>query len=72
MTEKRFKIEGIEEELYPMPVYYDRDKELTYDEVCELLNELYEDNMMLAGTVAYYKLLFESLEQEAKRISQIR
>lgn len=42
MTGKRFKIEWIEEEMYPMPIYYDDDgdKELSYDGVCELLNEL--------------------------------
>ena len=42
MTEKRFKVETIEEELYPMPIYYDGDKELNYDEIADLLNELYE------------------------------
>ena len=72
MTAKRFKIVGIEEELYPMPVYYDRNKELTYDEVCDLLNELYEETMMLKGEVAHYKLILMFLEKEAKRLSKIR
>ena len=38
----------------------------------ELLNELHEENIMLKGKVAHYKLLLMSLEKEAKRLSQIR
>jgi hypothetical protein len=47
MTEKRFKMNVIEEELYPMPVYYNNHKELEYNEVCDLLNELHEENERL-------------------------
>lgn len=45
MTTKRFKMNVIEEELYPMPVYYDnhKKKELKYDEVCDLLNGLHDE-----------------------------
>ena len=42
-----------------------------YD-LCLLLNELTEENMMLKGEVVHYKLILMSLEEEAKRISQIR
>ena len=41
-------------------------------DVCNLLNELVEENMMLKGEVAHYKLILMSLEKEAKRLSQIR
>ena len=41
-----------------------------YD-LCLLLNELTEENMMLKGEVVHYKLILMSLEEEAKRISQI-
>ena len=44
---KRFTIETIEEELYPMPIYYDVNKELGYFEIVDLLNELYEENQTL-------------------------
>ena len=40
--------------------------------LAELLNELHEENMMLKGEVAHYQLILMSLEEEAKRISQIR
>ena len=42
------------------------------DRLCGLLNELHEENMMLKGEVAHYKLTLMSLEKEAKRLSQIR
>ena len=73
MTDKRFKIVAIEEELYPMPIYYDnhKKKELEYNEVCDLLNELHDENMLLKGGMAHYKLMLMSLEKEAKRMSQI-
>ena len=40
--------------------------------LCNLLNELHEENMMLKGEVVHYKLILMSLEEEAKRLSQIR
>ena len=40
--------------------------------LCNLLNELHEENMMLKGEVAHYKLILMSLEEEAKRLSQIK
>ena len=54
MTVKRFKVVDIEEELYPMLVYYDGDKELGYDEVCELLNELNNENEQLKYNLYAY------------------
>ena len=42
------------------------DKSLT-----ELLNELHEENMMLKGEVAHYKLILMSLEEQAKKLSKI-
>lgn len=36
-----------------------------------LLNELHEENMMLKGEVAHYKLILLSLEEQAKRLSRI-
>ena len=47
MTDKRFTVKTIEEELYPMPVYYDGNKKLGYVEIIHLLNKLYEENTML-------------------------
>ena len=37
-----------------------------------VLNELHEENMILKGEVAHYKLILMSLEEQAKRLSQIR
>ena len=42
------------------------------EECCNLLNKLSEENMMLKGEVAHYKLILMSLEKEAKRLSQNR
>jgi hypothetical protein len=41
-------------------------------ELVEILNELNDENILLKEEVAHYKLLLMSLEEEAKRISQIR
>ena len=46
--------------------------DISGEDVVELLNELHEENMMLKGEVAHYKLILMSLEEEAKRLSQIR
>ena len=46
--------------------------EMGAENTAKLLNELYEENMMLKGEVAHYKLILMSLEEEAKRLSQIR
>lgn len=50
----------------------DGDITLWKEEVIHLLNELHEENMMLKGEVAHYKLTLMLLEKEAKRLSQIR
>ena len=39
--------------------------------LAELLNELHEENMMLKGEVAHYKLILLSLEEQSKRLSRI-
>ena len=71
MTAKRFNRVG--------GYVYDGDKCISHfedvthrDDIVTLLNELHEENIMLKGEVAHYKLLLMSLEKEAKRISQIR
>lgn len=46
--------------------------DVSENELIKLLNELHEENMMLKGEVAHYQLILMSLEEEAKRISQIR
>ena len=47
MTEKRFDIIELEEELYPMILFLDNGKEMTYTNVVECLNALYEENQVL-------------------------
>ena len=64
MTAKRFNY-------IPFDGFNDNGKELSAYEVLEILNDLHEENMMLKGEVAHYKLILMSLEKEAKRISQI-
>ena len=64
MTYKRFNY-------IPFDGFNDNGKELSAYEVLEILNDLHEENMMLKGEVAHYKLILMSLEKEAKRISQI-
>lgn len=77
MTEKRF---AVTQTVLGSGIYdfqaedtlcesYDED---AYGEVCKKLNKLHEENMMLKGEVAHYKLILMSLEEQAKRLSQIR
>lgn len=40
------------------------------EDLAQLLNELHEENMMLKGEVAHYKLVLMGLEEEAKRITE--
>lgn len=75
MTEKRFNIDLDEEAItdngeYCLSLYCFQDK--GEKDVCDLLNELAEENEQLKGEVAHYKLILMSLEKEAKRLSQIR
>lgn len=88
MTEKRFRIyQDIYEVFYIKDVQHYSDNRLqkgykigheedvnykNVSDVVDLLNELHEENMMLKGEVAHYKLILMSLEKEAKRLSQIR
>lgn len=55
MTAKRFTVKTIEEELYPMPIYYDVNKKLGYVEIIVLLNELYEENQILKKELLWWK-----------------
>lgn len=73
MTAKRFEICDVDLYEYGMPLneIMDNSVPLSQNQVCELLNELHEENMMLKGEVAHYKLILMSLEKEAKRMSQI-
>ena len=73
MTEKRYV--AVEDDRYIYPIFFDNEqdgRELSAEEIMELLNELHEENMMLKGEVAHYKLLLMSLEEQARRLSQIR
>ena len=75
MTEKRFTIgDRTLQEVYEccIPAILDEGIPCTQSQLLKLLNELHEENMMLKGEVAHYKLMLMSLEKEAKRISQIR
>lgn len=68
-TAKRFKFNG-----RTNCIEYDNESILldSYGEdIEELLNELHEENMMLKGEVAHYKLILMSLEKEAERLSRI-
>ena len=40
--------------------------------ICDKLNELAEENMMLKGENAHYKLLLMSLEESAKKFCEVR
>lgn len=52
MTMERFTVEIIEEELYPMPIYYDEGEKLQYYDVMVLLNKLHEENKQLKSDLA--------------------
>ena len=43
---------------------------VTIGEIVECLNNLHEENMMLKGEVAHYKLILMGLEQCAKDITE--
>ena len=76
MTEKRFihKINRLGMQF----ICYDEKSELLgtfadakgVSNIVKLLNELHEENMMLKGEVAHYKLVLMGLEEEAKRITE--
>lgn len=68
MTSKRFMID----DCGTLIDMHTRDTFDYVSDVCDLLNELSEENMMLKGEVAHYKLILMSLEEQAKRLSQIR
>lgn len=47
-------------------------KNLTIEELVDLLNNLHEENLKLKGEGLYYKTMLMSLMEEAKRISEKR
>ena len=82
MTEKRFSIcvdsndrkslwddeRTVEEPLIAL----DRFGEIWgIDDCCDLLNELYRENVKLKGELAHYKLVLMGLNEAAKRFSKI-
>lgn len=75
MTEKRFEVYDDEFSKHIEDTYYTEDKHehnlYNIWEMCRKLNELYEENIMLKGELAHYKLILMSLEEQAKRLSEI-
>lgn len=73
MTEKRFEKIEVDNNYHCVNMIVGK-KFGSYSEQAleDLLNELHEENMMLKGEVAHYKLILMSLEEEAKRLSQIK
>lgn len=88
MTEKRYFERKWEEEYYIFDSHTISEKEfdekvqyedyqaftdsMMGDEIVDLLNELTEENMMLKGKNAHYKLLLMSLEETAKKFCEVR
>ena len=67
MTVKRFTLKHFESQDWA----YDNETYIDTRMMVELLNELHEENTMLKGEVAHYKLILMSLEEQAKRLSEI-
>lgn len=68
MTEKRFRMEFVDSHIYHIVDYDGR--HIGEFELLDLLNQLHEENMMLKGEVAHYKLILMSLKEGAKRITE--
>ena len=74
ITDKRFQQINLPSDIVDIKngkIYHTLSGNDGYD-LCNLLNELYEETIMLKGEVVHYKLILMSLEEEAKRLSQIR
>lgn len=79
MTVKRFRVFnfpdvdkfGVSDDVAEVTVAF-CDKKWEADYLSDLLNDLNNENIALKESVAYYKLLLESLKEKAERISQIR
>ena len=74
MSDKRFQQINLPSDIIDTKngkIYHTLSGNDGYD-LYNLLNELHEENMMLRGEVAHYKLILMSLEEEAKRLSQIK
>ena len=75
MTAKRFenRLNKDNVKFNTLNPVWDNEKQdaLNVFEMIDLLNELHEENMMLKGEVAHYKLILLSLEEQAKRLSRI-
>lgn len=80
MTKKRFKLRlsklgngMITDTQKREDLFFDKEfLDATLPKTAEWLNELAEDNERLKGEVAHYKLILISLEEQAKRLSDIR
>ena len=80
MAQKRFKLRlsklgngMITDTQKKEDLYFDKEfLDATLPKTTEWLNELAEDNEQLKGEVAHYKLILMSLEEQAKRLSDIR
>ena len=70
MNEKRFR-EIVSVEVIVDDVTGKRYVGIVDSAFIDLVNELHEENMMLKGEVAHYKLILISLKKEAERLSQI-
>ena len=73
MTGKRFIIhrDVVYDTDMKIPITLWSDKKLQ-KKFCDELNALHEENELLKGEVAHYKLILMSLEKVAKRMSSIR
>ena len=79
MTEKRFTIIDSDSHYVGYDIkdnqnFYKRyygGRLIQAEELCDLLNELHEENMLLKGENAHYKLLLMSLKEQADRICRI-
>ena len=72
MTEKRFKetiSTGIVTDIITGKEYNCEYR--INDELLELINKIAEENMLLKGELAHYKLLLMSLEEAARKFCEI-
>ena len=72
MTEKRFTTDnGSNEDVTLVDNVTGKEYESNFEDIVDLMNELAEENMMLKGENAHYKLLLMSLEETAKKFCEI-
>ena len=69
MTEKRFSV--VDDYLIGYDGdYFNLHKPSDIRSLVKVINYICEENMLLQGEVAHYKLLLMSLEEQAKRITE--